>query len=321
MARKRDENIFRLLLTTHFCVAGAPQPLILCGWDTATTHFVWSEFPLFESLFPLFKSKIMLNNATRLRILDTLFPLHTPSHTALHLPFNEPPLFDWDKDGNSFDIEKLLFDKKYESLESIGNSGSNAKELLTSLKEINETFTFLDIPSIFVASINGLGWHPKKSSYKHYPTDRTLSIVKGSLLYIHSRLKEKFLSDNDKEIIVLEAIFFFLFHGQRYHIFIVKKQLSCYLMLQQFSRFAGNGSPSLSEYVRIESLTKPSTLNNFISKLTVIHEQQDVEHLAMVIRLSPSHAIGRMSFDLTRYIALFLHNDPNHSLYHSEFRL
>lgn len=264
----------------------------------------------------------MLNHSARLRILDVLHPLHTPLSSPI-LPFDfDPPLFNWDKDGNSFDIEKLLFDDKFKSLESIGNSGTNAKEMLTSFKEINDTFTFLNIPSILVTPMNGLCGHPRPIYMFNYHSLTTLSIVKGSLLYIHSRLKEKFLSDDDKEIIVLEAIFFFLFHAHREQILAnINPQLSCHIMIQQFSRFAGIENSSLSQYICLDSLTKPPTLKNFIDKLKVVHEQQDVDHLAMVIRLSPSHAIGRMSFDLTRYIALFLHNDPNHSLYHSEFRL
>jgi hypothetical protein len=240
------------------------------------------------------------------------------------------PLFGWDKDRKSFDIEKLMYEENFQSLESIGNTGDNARELLQGVKEILHTLSFLDIPSMLITTMSCLRWNPlmppldppNKPIRKFYFEQSTiLSIVKGSLLYIHSRLKEKFLANEDKEIIVLEAMFFFLFHAHSH--FIIRGPMSGRIMVEQFSKFAGLDTSSWHRgmHAKAYALTNPPTLKNFINELNIIHEQQDVEHLAMIIRVSPSHALGRMSFDLTRYIALFLHNVPGHSLYHPEFRL
>lgn len=216
-----------------------------------------------------------------------------------------------------FEVENLVFQEEYRSIEGVGTSVSDARDLIESLKIVGEELSFLHIPSILTIPLSNLqlSWLSESlntltpdSSYSRMYSNTLLGILKGSLLYIHGRMKEKFLSENDIQVIIYEAVFLFLFYGLKMQLLShwgVPHRLSVFEMMKQFTKFAGRNADTNDNalaYYFFLSLN----LKKMLETLAYQHRKQDVYHLLMVFSESEGRAIDRIPSDLRRYIASYL---------------
>ena len=236
------------------------------------------------------------------------------------------PLFARFRSGHSFQIRKLVEDAKYrDDIPGIGASTEVTRNSILQLEEMGETLNFLHIPSILTVNLNSLylqSGHVTLETlevdgkYHRMYSKQVLGLLKGSILYIHGRMKDPYLTNYDRFAVVYEAVFIFLFYCLKMHLVSdrgVTHPMGLGDLVEQFYEFAEirpYPAPRLLNSRRMDqSILLDSTLTGVLRTMKMIHQQQDVYHLNVIYHLSTSKGLSRLPSDLIRHIASFLYGE------------
>jgi len=265
----------------------------------------------------------------------------TRIHNANKVVVLPNPLFQGD---NPFQIENFMFESQYIPIQPIGESLDITKDLIECMKQISLHASTLEIPPILMENLwnHRIRWdnwtlrHPKiQSDYKFPYSSILIGIIKGCLLYIHGKTKEKFLSEDDRKVIIYETILLFFYYTLKYYQFsdlCAFGYVSVKNMYIQFSKFAQ--APAKFQILNTENgkweaypdpwapvfytFMDTKHLRAHFRTLNGLHQVQDVKHFVTVIQQSTSPGLCKIPTDLYRFIAEYLCIDEDVILSHSE---